>query len=65
MRRYAHRYGRQYAWLGGHRYVAHSGSPVTAAANRMAVGVADLGSLATYPLYCFPNYGSCRVHWYR
>jgi hypothetical protein len=28
-------------------------------------GVADLGSIAAYPVYCFPNYGSCPVHWYR
>jgi hypothetical protein len=28
-------------------------------------GVADLGSIAAYPIYCFPNYGSCPVRWYR
>jgi hypothetical protein len=24
-------------------------------------GVADLGSIAAYPFYCFPNYDSCSV----
>jgi hypothetical protein len=37
-----------------------------AAAATGAVGaMAGLGSIAAYPLYCFPDYGSCRVHWYR
>jgi hypothetical protein len=27
----------------------------------MAGGVADLGSIAAYPFYCFPRYGSCSV----
>ena len=31
------------------------------AAIGMASGVAALGSLAAYPFYCFPNYGSCSV----
>jgi len=25
-------------------------------------GVADLGSIAAYPFYCFPRYGSCHFH---
>jgi hypothetical protein len=25
-------------------------------------GVADLGAMAAYPIYCFPNYGSCPVY---
>jgi hypothetical protein len=59
-----HRYTRRYAWRDGHRYVAYNDNPVAVAATGMAGGVADLGSLAAYPFYCFPNYGSCRVHWY-
>jgi hypothetical protein len=38
---------------------------VATAANGVVGGVADLGSIAAYPIYCFPNYGSCPVHWYR
>ena len=34
------------------------------AANGVVGGVADLGSIAAYPIYCFPNYGSCPVHWF-
>ena len=35
--------------------------PVATAATGVAGGVADLGSIAAYPFYCFPNYGSCSV----
>ncbi|RBP15761.1 hypothetical protein DFR50_10730 [Roseiarcus fermentans] len=31
------------------------------AANGVVGGVADLGSVAAYPIYCFPNYGRCSV----
>ena len=65
MRHYAHRYSRHYAWRNGHRYVAYSHNPVAVAANGVVGGVADLGSIAAYAIYCFPNYGSCRMHWYR
>jgi hypothetical protein len=61
---YAHHYTRHFAWRNGHRYVAYERNPVAAAATGLAGGVADLGSLAAYPFYCFPNYGSCSVHWY-
>ena len=54
-----------YAWRNGHRYVAYGANPVATAANGVVGGVADLGSIAAYPIYCFPNYGSCPVHWYR
>ena len=64
MRHYAHRYTRHYAWRNGRRYVTYSDNPVAVAATGVAGGVADLGSLAAYPFYCFPNYGSCPVHWY-
>ncbi len=44
----------------GHRYY-YSDNPVATAATGVAGGVADLGSIAAYPFYCFPNYGSCSV----
>ena len=56
VRHYAHRH---YAYRNGHRY--YSDNPVTTAATGVAGGVADLGSIAAYPFYCFPNYGSCSV----
>jgi hypothetical protein len=34
---------------------------MAAAATGVAGGIADLSSLAAYPFYCFPNYGSCSV----
>ena len=36
-------------------------NPVRTAATGVAGGVADLGSIAAYPFYCFPNYRSCSV----
>ena len=39
----------------------YGGNPVMTAATDVAGGVADLGSIAAYPFYCFPNYGSCSV----
>ena len=56
VRRYTHRH---YAYRNGHRY--YSDNPVAATATGVAGGVADLGSIAAYPFYCFPNYGSCSV----
>ena len=44
--------------MNGRRY---SDNPVATAATGVAGGVADLGSIAAYPFYCFPNYGSCSV----
>jgi hypothetical protein len=38
-----------------------SDNPVGTVAMRVAGGAADLGSVAAYPFYCFPNYGSCSV----
>jgi hypothetical protein len=61
--RYAHHYRRHYAWRNGRRYAYYDHNPVTAAATGVVGGVADLGSLAAYPFYCFPNYGSCPVYW--
>ena len=56
VRRYAHRH---YAYRDGRRY--YSDNPVGQVAMGVAGGAADLGSVAAYPFYCFPNYGSCRV----
>jgi hypothetical protein len=42
----------------GHRY-AYRSDPVRAAATGVVGAVADLGSIAAYPFYCFPRYGSC------
>ena len=50
---------RHYAWRNGHHY--YSDNPVASAATGVAGGIADLGSIAAYPFYCFPNYGSCSV----
>jgi hypothetical protein len=47
-----------------HRYAYHerrSDNPVARVAMGVAGGAADLGSVAAYPFYCFPNYGSCSV----
>lgn len=50
-----------------HRHYAYrnergrSGNPVATVAMGVAGGAADLGSVAAYPFYCFPNYGSCPV----
>ena len=59
------RHPRHYTWRNGRRYVYRRDNPVAVAAIGMAGGVAVLGSLAAYPFYCFPNYGSCSVHWPR
>jgi hypothetical protein len=56
VRRYTHRH---YAYRNGHRY--YSDNLVATTATGVADGVADLGSIAAYPFYCFPNYGSCSV----
>jgi hypothetical protein len=59
IRHYNHR---RYAYRNAHRYYRYySDNPVATAATGVAGGVADLGSIAAYPFYCFPNYGSCSV----
>ena len=55
-----HHVRRHYAYRYGHRNY-YSDNPVATAATGVAGGVADLGSIAAYPFYCFPNYGSCSV----
>lgn len=62
-RRYAHHRVRHYAWRNGRRYADYSDNPVATAATGVVGGVADLGSLAAYPFYCFPDYGACSVRW--
>jgi hypothetical protein len=54
VRRAAHRH---YAYRNERR----SDNPVATVAMGVAGGAADLGSVAAYPFYCFPNYGSCAV----
>ena len=64
VRHYAHYdYTRHphYAWRSGHRY-RFDRNPVAAATTRVVGSMADLGSLAAYPIYCFPRYGSCPVY---
>jgi hypothetical protein len=58
-RSHARHYARHYAARTGRRY--SSDNPVAIAATGVVGGVADLGSIAAYPFYCFPDYGSCRV----
>jgi hypothetical protein len=53
-------YARHYTWRAGRRSV-YSDNPVVAAATGVAHRVANLGLLAAYPFYCFPNYHSCAV----
>ena len=55
-----HAYGHHYARAYSHRY--RDRDPVTAAASGVVGGVADLGAIAAYPVYCFPRYGSCPVY---
>jgi hypothetical protein len=54
----ARRTARHYAYRAERRY---DGNPVRSAVTGVAGSVADLGSIAAYPFYCFPNYGSCSV----
>ena len=61
-RPYAHHDSRHYAWRNGHRYIYYSNNPVASAATGVVGGLADLGSIAAYPIYCFPRYGSCPVY---
>ncbi len=44
-----------------YRTERRSDNPVATVAMGVAEGAADLGSVAAYPFYCFPNYGSCSV----
>ena len=42
-------------------YYRTSGNPVAHAARNVVGGVADVGAVVAYPVYCFPNYGRCPV----
>jgi hypothetical protein len=44
-----------------YRSERRSDNPVATIAMGVAGGAANLGSVAAYPFYCFPNYGSCSV----
>jgi len=55
-RRYVERH---YAYRNERR--SDGGNPIGQVAMGVAGGAADLGSVAAYPFYCFPNYGSCSV----
>ena len=63
---YAQHYTRHthHVWRNGHRYAyyGYHHNPVAAGATAVVGGIADLGSIAAYPVYCFPNYGSCPVY---
>jgi hypothetical protein len=56
------RHPRRYVSRG---YVRYENNPVATATRGVVDGVADLGSIAAYPVYCFPDYGSCPLRWYR
>jgi hypothetical protein len=76
-RRPAHVYARRHAPQEARHYATHhyawryeppyarGENPVAAAANGAVGAMADLGSIAAYPIYCFPDYGSCPMRWYR
>ncbi len=51
-----------YAWRHAHRYAYYDRNPVAATATGVVGGLADLGSMAAYPIYCFPRYGSCPIY---
>lgn len=54
-------HARHVAYRNEHRYVRSGSNFVADTANGVVGGVEDLGSVAAYPFYCFPNYGSCSV----
>jgi hypothetical protein len=56
---------RHYRWRYEHRYAPRGENPAAAAATGAVGAMTDLGSIAAYPIYCFPDYGSCRVRWHR
>jgi hypothetical protein len=60
VRHYAH----HYTHYPRHYGTAYGRNPVAAVVVGVVGGVADLGSLAAYPVYCFPRYRSCRVFLY-
>ena len=54
-------HARHIAYRDEHRYVRSGSNFVADTAHGVVGGVEDLGSVAAYPVYCFPNYGSCSV----
>ena len=57
----AHVAARHVAYRDHYRSVRSGGNVVADTANGVVGGVEDLGSVAAYPVYCFPNYGSCSL----
>ena len=55
------RYANHYPYHSRHYGTAYGRNPVAAVVRGVFGGVADLGSLAAYPVYCFPHYGRCHV----
>ena len=55
------RYADLYAYHSRRYGTAYGRNPLAAAVRGVFGGVADLGSLAAYPVYCFPHYGRCHV----
>jgi hypothetical protein len=44
-------------------YPAYGINPVATVAAAVVDSIAALGAIATYPIVCFPYYGSCPVHY--
>jgi hypothetical protein len=55
------RYANHYTYNSRRYGTAYGRNPVAAVVRGVFGGVADLGSLAAYPVYCFPHYGRCHV----
>jgi LTXXQ motif family protein len=55
------RYVNHYTYNSRRYGTAYGRNPVAAVVRGVFGGVADLGSLAAYPVYCFPRYGRCHV----
>ena len=58
---YVRRYANHYSYHSRRYETGYGRNPMAAAVRGVFGGVADLGSLAAYPVYCFPHYGRCHV----
>jgi hypothetical protein len=54
-------YANHYTYNSRRYGTAYGRNPVATVVRGVFGGVADLGSLAAYPVYCFPRYGRCHV----
>jgi hypothetical protein len=54
-------YANHYTYNSRRYGTAYGRNPVAVVVRGVFGGVADLGSLAAYPVYCFPHYGRCHV----